>query len=70
MVLILKSLQLKKNSEFFRNDFEPVAVGVFAEIDAHGGIFITDTAHFFSEEFRLNYISPDAILQKTKERCR
>ena len=33
----------------FRNDFEPVAVGILAEINAHVFVFKADVAHFFVE---------------------
>lgn len=32
-------------SALFRNDFNPVVVGVVNEIQAHGGVLIADAAH-------------------------
>ena len=44
--LLFLLLWIPDRSERFRNDLEPVTVGIVHEVDVHLGIFVADAAHF------------------------
>ena len=51
------SVLLRIKSPLFRNDFQPVAVGVGHKVNPHVGIFVADNAHFF-----VTFVGPGIVI--------